>query len=334
MVKSSLDELIQGIEKDIGDVVYNPNEPIEVISTGSLSLDWALGCGGFPKGRIIDIFGPQASGKSLMTLLCAKVIQKLKDPNQTVCYIDAERAFNPGWAKTVGVDPEKMLIVQPDTGEEAFEVIIKCCESGKVPLVIVDSVPALVPAAAIEREIADGQKIGDLAALMSWGIKKILPIVSKSKTVVIFINQMRAIIGNMYGKPEEATGGMALKFYASVRLEVNVIGGSKIMDKDVIKGHRIRVKVVKNKVGQPFKHAEFNLYFESGVDTQEELADLAFESGIIKLAGAGWFEYEGKKKQGRDALIEMLKDKTIADKLRGDINDRLKATSVQQISVD
>ena len=316
---SDLSKLAQSIEKDIGDILYDPTEKIEAIATGSLSLDYALGIGGYAKGRIVDVFGMPSSGKSLLTMLAIKELQK-KDG--IACYIDAEHSFSSTWAKKLGVDPSKMLIPQPDTGEDAFNIIVKCCESGNVPLVIVDSVPALLPSATLDREIADGPKIGDVAALMSWGIKKILKTVYKSKTVVIFINQLRSKIGNVYGNPEEATGGLALKFYAAVRLDVGVVGSSKIMDGANVLGHRIRVKVIKNKVATPYKHAEFNLYLDSGIDNKDELADLAFESGIISAGAAGWFEYDGKKYQGKPKLLELLSDKGMYDKLLGAVNEQ------------
>ncbi len=274
---------------------------MDVIPTGAISLDVALGVGGIPRGRIIEIYGPESSGKTSLALHVAAEAQKL---GGTVAFIDAEHAFDPAYAKNIGVNLETLLISQPDYGEQALEILETLVRSGAVDLVIVDSVAALTPKAEIEGEMGDSH-MGLQARLMSQALRKITGIVGKTNTTIIFINQLRMKIGVMFGNPETTTGGNALKFYASVRLDIRRT--EKIGSEDEVIGHVVRVKVVKNKVAPPFREAFFDMIHGVGIDAVSSLVDVALKFNIIEKAGS-WFKYNGENVgQGREGLKELLK---------------------------
>jgi recombination protein RecA len=283
---------------------------IETISTGSLSLDIALGIGGLPKGRVIEIYGPESSGKTTLTLHCAAEIQK----KGGVCaFIDAEHALDAGYARKLGVNLDELLISQPDTGEQALEICDTLVRSGAVDMVIIDSVAALTPKAELEGEMGDSMP-GLQARLMSQALRKLAGSISKSNCMVIFINQIRQKIGVMYGSPEVTTGGHALKFYASVRLDIRRIGSIK--DKEEVTGNQTRVKVVKNKVAPPFKQVEFDIMYGEGISKLGELVDLGVKAGIVDKSGA-WFSYESTRLgQGREKAKDFLRaNPVIAEKI-------------------
>lgn len=274
---------------------------VDTFSSGSLSLDIALG-GGLPKGRIIEIYGPESSGK---TTLALHGIASIQQDGGTAAFVDAEHALDPQYAKKLGVDIDSLLISQPDNGEQALEITEKLVRSNAVDLVVVDSVAALVPQAEIEGEMGDSH-MGLQARLMSQALRKLTGIISKSKTTVIFINQIRMKIGVMFGNPETTTGGNALKFYSSVRVDIRRIGQIK-SGEDII-GNRTRVKVVKNKIAPPFKKAEFDIMYNQGISRSGDVVDLAVEQGIVGKSGA-WFDYKDKKiAQGREAAKQYLVD--------------------------
>ncbi len=274
---------------------------VETFSTGSLGLDIALG-GGIPKGRIIEIYGPESSGKTTLALHAVAEIQKEKG---TAAFIDAEHALDPAYATKIGVDVPNLLVAQPDNGEQALEIVETLVRSNAVDLIVIDSVAALVPQAEIEGDMGDSH-MGLQARLMSQALRKLTGIINKSKCTVIFINQLRMKIGVMFGNPETTTGGNALKFYASVRLDIRRI--SQIKSGDDIIGNRARVKVVKNKIAPPFREAEFDIMYNVGISREGETLDLAVEDGIVGKAGA-WFEYDGAKiGQGREAAKQFLVD--------------------------
>jgi recombination protein RecA len=274
---------------------------VETFSTGSLGLDIALG-GGIPKGRIIEIYGPESSGKTTLALHAVAEIQKAKG---TAAFIDAEHALDPAYATKIGVDVPNLLVAQPDNGEQALEIVETLVRSNAVDLIVIDSVAALVPQAEIEGDMGDSH-MGLQARLMSQALRKLTGIINKSKCTVIFINQLRMKIGVMFGNPETTTGGNALKFYASVRLDIRRI--SQIKSGDDIIGNRARVKVVKNKIAPPFREAEFDIMYNVGISREGETLDLAVEEGIVGKAGA-WFEYDGSKiGQGREAAKQFLVD--------------------------
>jgi recombination protein RecA len=277
-------------------------DKVEAFSSGSLTLDIALGIGGFPRGRICEIYGPESSGKTTLALSATAEAQRA---GGTVVYIDAEHALDVNYAKRLGVDTSKLLVSQPDCGEQALEICEALVSSNSVDLVVVDSVAALVPRAEIDGEMED-QQPGLQARLMSKALRKLTAITAKSNTTIIFINQIRMKIGVMFGSPETTTGGNALKFYASVRLDVRRIGSIK--DQNDVTGNRVRVKVVKNKVAAPFREAEFDIIFNEGVSLNGEIVDLGAEKGIVDKAGA-WFSFRGERMgQGREGAKQFLRD--------------------------
>jgi recombination protein RecA len=278
------------------------SDKVEAFSSGSLSLDIALGIGGFPRGRICEIYGPESSGKTTLALSAAAEAQRA---GGTVVYIDAEHALDVNYAKRLGVDTSKLLVSQPDCGEQALEICEALVSSSSVDLIVVDSVAALVPRAEIDGEMED-QQPGLQARLMSKALRKLTAISAKSNTTIIFINQIRMKIGVMFGSPETTTGGNALKFYASVRLDVRRIGSIK--DQDSVTGNRVRVKVVKNKVAAPFREAEFDIIFNEGVSLVGEIIDLGADKGVVDKAGA-WFSFRGERiGQGREGAKQFLRD--------------------------
>ena len=293
----------------------NAIQEIESTSTGSLGLDIALGIGGLPKGRIIEIYGPESSGKTTLTLHCVAEEQK----NGGVCaFVDAEHALDPQYAKKLGVDLDELLISQPDTGEQALEITDTLVRSGAVNMVVVDSVAALTPKVELEGDMGE-HNVGVQARLMSQAMRKLTGSISKSKCMVIFINQIRMKIGVMFGSPETTTGGNALKFYSSVRLDIRRIGAIK--DRDEIVGNATRVKVVKNKVAPPFKQVEFDIMYGEGISKNGELLDLGVKAGVVEKSGA-WYSYmEERIGQGRENAKIFLKENpntaiSIEDKIR------------------
>ncbi|MDB3861473.1 recombinase RecA [Paracoccaceae bacterium] len=293
----------------------NAIQEIESTSTGSLGLDIALGIGGLPKGRIIEIYGPESSGKTTLTLHCVAEDQK----KGGVCaFVDAEHALDPQYAKKLGVDLDELLISQPDTGEQALEITDTLVRSGAVSMVVVDSVAALTPKVELEGDMGD-HNVGVQARLMSQAMRKLTGSISKSKCMVIFINQIRMKIGVMFGSPETTTGGNALKFYSSVRLDIRRIGAIK--DRDEIVGNATRVKVVKNKVAPPFKQVEFDIMYGEGISKNGELLDLGVKAGVVEKSGA-WYSYmEERIGQGRENAKIFLKENpntaiSIEDKIR------------------
>jgi recombination protein RecA len=290
-----------------------------IISTGSLSLDAALGVGGMPRGRVVEIFGPESSGK---TTLALHVIAEAQKTGGMAAFIDAEHALDAAYARKLGVDVDNLLVSQPDSGEQALEIAEMLVRSGGLDVCVVDSVAALVPRAELEGEMGDSH-MGLQARLMSQALRKLTGIVSKSKTCLIFINQIREKIGVMFGNPETTTGGRALKFYASVRADVRRVGSIK--DGDEVTGSRTKVKVVKNKVAPPFREAEFDIMYGSGISKEGDLIDLGTEKGIVDKSGA-WFAYKGERMgQGRENVKQFLKENTdirrqIEDDLRKALN--------------
>jgi len=318
--KKALELALSSIEKQFGKgAIMRLGEQskldVEALPTGIISLDKALGVGGLPRGRVIEIFGPEASGKTSLTL---SIIAQTQKNGGVAAFIDAEHAFDPNYAKIIGVNLEQLLISQPDTGEQALEIVETLVRSNAVDLIVIDSVAALVPRAEIEGEMGESQ-VALQARLMSQALRKLTASISKSKTCVIFINQIREKIGVMFGSPETTPGGRALKFYASVRIDLRKI--ATITTSEGVIGARIRAKVVKNKVAPPFKEAIFEIMHNEGVSKTGALIDAAVEAGLIKKAGS-WFSYKDKNlAQGKEQLRALLKEN---ENLRNEIEKELK----------
>jgi len=328
--KKALDQAILQIEKQFGrgSVMRLGSESlgiaVPVISTGSIVLDAALGVGGVPRGRVVEIFGPEASGK---TTLALHILSEAQKAGGVAAFVDAEHALHPNYAKSLGVDIDNLLISQPDTGEQALEITETLVRSGAVDLIVIDSVAALVPRAEIEGEMGDAH-MGLQARLMSQALRKLSGTISKSKTCVVFINQIRMRIGIMFGNPETTTGGIALKFYSSVRLDIRKI--SSIKEGEEVTGSRTRVRVVKNKVAPPFKTAEFDIIYGKGISKQGELIDLGVEHKILEKSGT-WFSYKGERLgQGRENAKQFLRDNPdIAKNIEEEIREKLNLKPVK-----
>ena len=303
----------------------NTTVNIEAISTGSLGLDLALGLGGLPKGRIIEVYGPESSGK---TTLALQVVASAQKKDGICAFIDAEHALDPVYAKNLGVDVDKLLVSQPDAGEQALEIADTLVKSGAVDVLVVDSVAALVPKAELEGDMGDSH-MGLHARLMSQALRKLTSSISRSNAMVIFINQIRMKIGVMFGSPETTTGGNALKFYASVRLDIRRIG--QIKDKDQIVGNQTRVKVVKNKVAPPFKITEFDILYGEGISKEGEIIDLGVAEGFVEKSGS-WYSFNGNRiGQGRENAKKFLLDnKEIADEIEGMIRKKNSTSEEEQ----
>jgi recombination protein RecA len=308
----------------------------DAVSTGSLGLDIALGIGGLPRGRVIEVYGPESSGK---TTLALHVVAEIQKKGGVAAYVDAEHALDPVYAKKLGVDIDEMLISQPDTGEQALEITDTLVRSGGVDIVVIDSVAALTPKAELEGEMGDSLP-GLQARLMSQALRKLTGSISKSNTIVLFINQIRMKIGIMFGNPETTTGGNALKFYSSVRLDIRRIGAIK--DRDEVVGNQTRVKVVKNKVAPPFKQVEFDIMYGQGVSKVGELIDLGVKAGIVEKSGS-WYSYDGSRiGQGREAAKTFLgENPDIADRIEhairanaGQIGDNLMLEASEKAEED
>lgn len=290
----------KGAVMKLGDSAAQMN--VETVPTGALSLDIALGLGGIPKGRIVEIYGPESSGKTTVTLHMIAEVQKR---GGIAGFIDAEHALDPVYAKNIGVDVDNLYISQPDNGEQALEITETMVRSGAVDIIVIDSVAALVPKAEIDGDMGDSH-VGLQARLMSQALRKLTAIISRSNCTVVFINQLREKVGIMFGNPETTTGGRALKFYSSVRMDVRRIASIKVNGEDI--GNRTRVKIVKNKIAPPFKEAEFDIMFGEGISTVGDIVDLAAECNIINKSGA-WYAYEGNKiGQGRENTKNFLKE--------------------------
>lgn len=320
----ALQAAISKIEKDFGkgSVMKLGDEKIdnvEVIHTGSISLDYALGVGGYPRGRIIEIYGPESSGK---TTLAIHAIAEAQKEGGIAAFIDAEHAFDRFYAAKLGVDVDNLFISQPDNGEQALEIADQLIRSAAVDIMVVDSVAALTPKAEIEGDMGDN-KVGLQARLMSQALRKLTATISKTNTTCIFINQLREKIGIMFGNPETTTGGNALKFYASVRLDIRRV--TTLKDGDTPIGNQVRVKIVKNKVAPPFRKAEFEITFGEGISRAGEIVDLGVELGILKKSGS-WFSYgETRLGQGRDAVKKLIKDNPeLSEEIEAQIAEALK----------
>ena len=320
----ALESALSNIEKQFGKGSLmklgddSVDQSIEAISTGSIGLDAALGIGGLPKGRVVEIYGPESSGKTTLTL---QVVAECQKAGGTAAFIDAEHALDPVYAEKIGVNTTDFLVSQPDTGEQALEITDMLVASGAVDLIVIDSVAALTPRAEIEGEMGDSH-VGLQARLMSQALRKLTANIKKSNTMVIFINQIRMKIGVMFGSPETTTGGNALKFYSSVRLDIRRIGAIKKGDEIV--GNQTRVKVVKNKVSPPFRIAEFEILYGHGISTEGEIIDIGVENNLIEKSGS-WYSYDGDRiGQGKENVREFLSDnpkiaKALVKKIRQEI---------------
>lgn len=319
--KKALDSALAQIEKAFGkgSIMKLSNQEqmtVETISTGSLGLDIALGVGGIPKGRVIEIYGPESSGKTTLTLHCIAECQK---QGGTCAFVDAEHALDPSYAKKLGVNVDELLISQPDSGEQALEIADTLVRSGAIDMVIVDSVAALVPKAELEGEMGEAT-MGAQARLMSQALRKLTGTISRTQCTVIFINQIRQKIGVMFGNPETTTGGNALKFYASVRMDIRRIGALK--DKDEVVGNLTRVKVVKNKVSPPFKTVDFDILYGQGISKEGELIDMGIKAGVVEKSGS-WFNYGDQRiGQGKENARQYLKDNA---KVAAEIEKKIRA---------
>lgn len=320
----ALDTAILQLEKKYGSGTImrlgdNNALNVEAISTGSITLDCATGIGGFPRGRIIEVYGPESSGKTTLALHVVAEAQKL---GGEAAFVDAEHALDPVYAKNLGVDVDSLLVSQPDNGEQALEIVEALARSGALDVIIVDSVAALVPRAEIDGDMGDSH-VGLQARLMSQALRKLAGVISKSNTIIIFINQLREKVGVVYGNPEVTTGGRALKFYASIRVDVRRIEQLKGLGGEFI-GSRTRAKIVKNKVAPPFKTAEFDIMYGEGISKVGEIVDLGVNYGIIKKSGA-WFSYgETRLGQGRDNVKNLFKnDKALSDEIEKQIREKM-----------
>ena len=316
----ALKAAIEQIKQDFGEGSLmrlgddNVDHSIQAISTGSIGLDSALGIGGLPRGRVVEIYGPESSGKTTLTL---QVIAECQKTGGTAAFIDAEHALDPSYAQKIGVNTEELLVSQPDSGEDALEITDMLVNSRAIDLIVIDSVAALTPKAEIKGEMGQSH-VGLQARLMSQALRKLAAGIQKSNTMVIFINQIRMKIGIMFGSPETTTGGRALKFYASVRLDIRRIGAIKKGDEIV--GNQTRVKVVKNKVSPPFKLAEFEILYGHGISVEGEIIDLGVQNGLIKKSGS-WYSYQGERiGQGKDnARNFLLENESISNELRDNV---------------
>ena len=302
--------------------------PISTISTGSISFDAALGVGGVPRGRVIEIFGPESSGKTTITLQIIAEAQKL---GGMAAFVDAEHALDPGYAKKLGVDVDNLLVSQPDYGEQALEITEALVRSGAIDVLVVDSVAALVPKAELDGEMGDSH-MGLQARLMSQALRKLTGTVSKSRTCLIFINQIREKIGVMFGNPETTTGGRALKFYSSVRIDIRRIAAVK--DGDMVVGSRTKVKIVKNKVAAPFRDAEFDILYGEGISREGDVLDLAVANNVVEKSGA-WFSYSGERiGQGRENVRQYLKDnRDTFDRIHQQLRQKLGISGVKEAEI-
>ncbi len=339
--QKALEAALSQIEKSFGKgsiMKLGEQEGIEIpsISTGSLGLDIALGIGGLPRGRIVEIYGPESSGKTTLTL---HIVAEAQKAGGTCAFVDAEHALDPAYAKKIGVDIDNLIISQPDSGEQALEIADTLVRSGAIDVLIVDSVAALVPKAELEGEMGDSH-MGLQARLMSQALRKLTASVAKSNALVVFINQIRMKIGVMFGNPETTTGGNALKFYSSVRMDIRRVGSIK--DKENIIGNETRVKIVKNKVAPPFKTVDFDIMYNQGISREGEIIELGVKAGIIEKAGA-WFSYNSQRiGQGKENARQWLKDNPkIADELikkimekSGIINEKMLETSGSSVNDD
>jgi recombination protein RecA len=321
--EKALDAALAQIERQFGKGAVmrmgeRSKEPIEVIPTGSTALDVALGVGGLPRGRVVEVYGPESSGKTTLTLHAVANAQRA---GGTVAFVDAEHALDPEYAKKLGVDIDQLILSQPDNGEQALEIVDMLVRSGALDLIVIDSVAALVPRAEIEGEMGDSH-VGLQARLMSQALRKITSALNQSKTTAIFINQLREKIGVMFGSPETTTGGRALKFYASVRIDIRRI--ETLKDGTEAVGNRTRVKVVKNKVAPPFKQAEFDILYGQGISREGGLIDMGVEHGFVRKAGA-WYTYEGDQLgQGKENARNFLKDNPdLANEIEKKIKEKL-----------
>jgi recombination protein RecA len=321
--RRAIDQTLVALEKQFGKgsilrLGSQAVQPVDVISSGSISVDAALGVGGFPRGRVVEIYGPESSGKTTIAL---QAIAQAQKAGGTAVFIDAEHALDPGYAKKLGVDVDNLLVSQPDCGEQALEIASSIVASGAVDVVVVDSVAALVPKAELEGEMGDSH-VGLHARLMSQALRKLTAAVSRTNTCLIFINQIREKIGVMFGNPETTTGGRALKFYASVRVDIRRIAAIK--DGDAVVGNRTRLKVVKNKVAPPFREAEFDILYGEGISREGDLLDLATTHNLVEKSGS-WFSYGGERLgQGRETVRRALRETaSLATQIESELRSRL-----------